>query len=787
MSVEQDLMSGSPSDHAPLRAIALDDDAFRRLDVRRFNGGVSPYAEHDNSVDLIFSRGPAYSRDTVRHRIGFTGGRVLDLMCGVGNWSIFLAECNDSVVGVDILPACISIARNMSREFGLDNTEFHIGDYREIVRGFPDKSFDYVWVHSGLQYVAREVLLSEAHRLLRESGRIYVGDYNSTGLMISHFLKGVKSGQLYEGSARWAMTALSRGPLANGNPNFLDLDSVEPVLDSLGFATLIAAPSGMIDLTAPDRLAKSQRPDRVMEYYEDRIEFVAEKRPGQGDASALKNKIKLGFAADPSTQRRTIDDVKMMQPPPLTVLGELLGDGNQLVQGNAASTLVEIGPQSCGQLMAILRDGSHVAMVNSVNAFSRLGDDGLRGLLEAAGHADAGVAAFARQKIGEAVPGLPPFGPVARKAAPSPSVLGPLLRLAGSVGLARTAKRAGIASAAASNQVPENNCEPAIEQPRPSGSTRPPRPVTVLQIDTPSYTGATWFSLVLASGKDAFYLGPAERIWRLPASEADNACFVLGANCPVWPSFVRNWDRDGNFVLQLAEHTGKKFFIVYNPSPAFATANLHHPQVESRRIRFVRDGRGTIHSFMRHHAGQYDNVYDACRCWLYYEMLRMVERSPQSHETGALVRYEDACRNPASALSEVSKFTGLELSTSCLRFWEYEHYMTAGNTGVIDTLRAMQGRGRLNYAREDYYGRLIESLKLRPDVPVIDETWQAELTTEDRTAYDFVIGDLHASLGYERDTITSEQKLAFRETHRPPDSLEDALRQAPSPRRRSRN
>ena len=60
-----------------------------------------------------------------------TGGRVLDLACGVGRHSIELAKLGYRVTGVDISPVFIERARELAEEAGVD-VEFVVGDARGV-------------------------------------------------------------------------------------------------------------------------------------------------------------------------------------------------------------------------------------------------------------------------------------------------------------------------------------------------------------------------------------------------------------------------------------------------------------------------------------------------------------------------------------------------------------------------------------------------------------------------------------------------------------------------------
>jgi hypothetical protein len=79
------------------------------------------------------------------------------------------------------------------------------------------------------------------------------------------------------------------------------------------------------------------------------------------------------------------------------------------------------------------------------------------------------------------------------------------------------------------------------------------RLVTIVAINSLSYTGTTWLNAVLGSHPRSFALGPPKRVYEKRGSGWDDACLVHGDACPFWPVFHRNYDPKRNFFLQLAE------------------------------------------------------------------------------------------------------------------------------------------------------------------------------------------------------------------------------------------
>jgi 23S rRNA (uracil1939-C5)-methyltransferase len=61
---------------------------------------------------------------------------VLDLFCGLGNFTLALAKVAGSVVGVEAEATLVERARHNARRNGLTNAEFHVGDlFKEISPG----------------------------------------------------------------------------------------------------------------------------------------------------------------------------------------------------------------------------------------------------------------------------------------------------------------------------------------------------------------------------------------------------------------------------------------------------------------------------------------------------------------------------------------------------------------------------------------------------------------------------------------------------------------------------
>lgn len=99
--------------------------------------------------------------------------RVLDLACGTGIVARMIAQQLNGrvhVVGLDLNPAMVEVARSVATEEGV-TIEWHVGSADTLP--FPDASFDLVVIQQGLQFFPDTArALQEVARVLVPVGRI---------------------------------------------------------------------------------------------------------------------------------------------------------------------------------------------------------------------------------------------------------------------------------------------------------------------------------------------------------------------------------------------------------------------------------------------------------------------------------------------------------------------------------------------------------------------------------------------------------------------------------------
>lgn len=104
--------------------------------------------------------------------------RIVDVGCGTGQMSLFLARANRLVVGADLTRASLRLGAAAARRFGLDRVLFVETDLRRS--GLAAGAFDVVFSSGVLHHTAhpRESFASLA-RLARPGGTIVLGVYNA--------------------------------------------------------------------------------------------------------------------------------------------------------------------------------------------------------------------------------------------------------------------------------------------------------------------------------------------------------------------------------------------------------------------------------------------------------------------------------------------------------------------------------------------------------------------------------------------------------------------------------
>jgi len=153
-------------------------DAFDSPDdKRRYNARL--FATIAGRYDLItrllsFGRDQAWKRRALDLARIAPGDRVIDLACGTGDLSLAAASRGGLVVGLDLVPGMVALAR---RKPGATRVPFLVGDMTALPLG--PASADVVTTGYGLRNVPQlDRALAECARVLRPGGRFVSLDFN---------------------------------------------------------------------------------------------------------------------------------------------------------------------------------------------------------------------------------------------------------------------------------------------------------------------------------------------------------------------------------------------------------------------------------------------------------------------------------------------------------------------------------------------------------------------------------------------------------------------------------
>ncbi len=107
---------------------------------------------------------------------------LLDVGCGPGTVTLDLANwvTTGDVVGVDLSPDVVDVARGAKDASNRTNVRFEVGDVYDLA--FADDSFDVVYAHQVLQHLSDPVgALGEMRRVLRPGGLVAVRESDYGG------------------------------------------------------------------------------------------------------------------------------------------------------------------------------------------------------------------------------------------------------------------------------------------------------------------------------------------------------------------------------------------------------------------------------------------------------------------------------------------------------------------------------------------------------------------------------------------------------------------------------
>ncbi len=122
--------------------------------------------------DQLHGRGLAATQDHARHAGIRANMNVLDLGCGVGGCSRYLASViGCRVTGVDLTEEYVNVARELAARCGLSD-KIEVRQANALQLPFQNDTFDHVWSHNVTMNISDKVgLIREIARVLKSGGR----------------------------------------------------------------------------------------------------------------------------------------------------------------------------------------------------------------------------------------------------------------------------------------------------------------------------------------------------------------------------------------------------------------------------------------------------------------------------------------------------------------------------------------------------------------------------------------------------------------------------------------
>ena len=183
-------------------------------------------------------------------RIGFSGlGPILDVGCGMGQWSYSLAALNESVTGIDTNVQRLGIARNICEGDKVKNAEFLSANATSLP--FENETFEAIFCYSMIMFVPIQSVLLEFNRVLKFGGKLYI-NVDSRGYYLK-LLRDSLFKTLNFGMALTCIKFIARGLFCKDIYAAIEPKRLGRILKKTGFETLAIAPEGMVWLAGDEK------------------------------------------------------------------------------------------------------------------------------------------------------------------------------------------------------------------------------------------------------------------------------------------------------------------------------------------------------------------------------------------------------------------------------------------------------------------------------------------------------------------------------------------------------
>ena len=175
---------------------------------------------------------------------------VLDAGCGFGQWALALAKLNKNVSATDISSIRLEVAKTLSDDEGLSNTQFKFATLEK--QPFENEVFDAVFCYGAIFISDPRMVLSEFFRILKPGGKIYT-NANGLGWSLNLWANEPNKTADYNPRINAAKAFQNTVDYFSGKPKgegqlIIEQEQMIQLLNSAGFIDTICAGEGEIDL-----------------------------------------------------------------------------------------------------------------------------------------------------------------------------------------------------------------------------------------------------------------------------------------------------------------------------------------------------------------------------------------------------------------------------------------------------------------------------------------------------------------------------------------------------------
>jgi SAM-dependent methyltransferase len=157
--------------------------ASKKLDHDIYESNIKFWDRAWGGVKTPYTQMPdlSYIQDIPETLSGAKASTVLDLGCGSGWLSIYLARAGYQVTGIDLAKHAIELAQQWAAQESLGNAQFQVADIAEM--SFAENTFDAVVANSIFEHLTYELAdrtLSQLRYVLKPGG-LFFGCFDKVG------------------------------------------------------------------------------------------------------------------------------------------------------------------------------------------------------------------------------------------------------------------------------------------------------------------------------------------------------------------------------------------------------------------------------------------------------------------------------------------------------------------------------------------------------------------------------------------------------------------------------